>query len=65
VNCAFVSCAEASACGLEGGCVARRFAPVDVSAEQQLPKSKALNGTLPRPSRDPWFIKRHRKALAK
>lgn len=62
-SCAFVGCDKAQACALVGGCVSMRFPATAAATERELPAAKALNGTSPRASRDPRFIKRRRKAL--
>jgi hypothetical protein len=66
-SCATVSCEEATACGLEGGCTRQRFGqrtplvpPSDLRDD-----ARALNGTKPRAVRDPRFMKRKRKAITK
>ena len=70
-TCAFVDCAEVTSCCLVGGCVRQRFGRGPASTVRlvaptvdELPKN-ARSGLTPKPraSRDPWFIKRRRKAL--
>ena len=64
MTCAFEGCLRPEACCLVGGCVQQRFAQTPV-AEHVLPASKALNGTKPRPVRDPARIRRPRKAITR
>lgn len=66
MTCAFDACMPAT-CALEGGCVVQRFAhvPKYTRADTLRKDAKALNGTKPRPSRDPRFITRTRKAIVK
>lgn len=70
-TCTTVACADAEGCCLVGGCVRRRYPDQFVTANTLNPASDlkknapALNGTLPRPSRDPRFIKRRRKELTR
>jgi hypothetical protein len=68
VTCAFEPCDVSTLCALSGGCVVRRFPRVlsgDLVARDREGRedAKAFNGTKPRASRDPRFIKRRRKAL--
>jgi hypothetical protein len=64
-TCLSVSCADATECSLVGGCVQRRFPQASRIGEVSglRDDAPALNGTKPRPSRDPKFIKRRRKPL--
>lgn len=66
MTCAFVSCLEATDCGMVDGCVSLRFAfvaPYQGPADPVKKGAPALVGTKQRAVRDPRFLKRKRKAL--
>jgi hypothetical protein len=74
-SCAFTPCCDADECALIGGCVATRF-PGQQPADHAMRRSAAneaglredapaLNGTRPREVRDPLFMPRKRKAIAR
>lgn len=65
MTCAFTECAAATRCCLVGGCVNHLVPRPAQLADPELPRSKALNGTTLRPSLDPAFIRRPRKAIAR
>jgi hypothetical protein len=62
-TCAFAPCEDVAQCVFESGCVNHRFVRSQGPQEQLKKSAPALNGTKPRASRDPRFIKRKRKAL--
>ena len=67
ISCAFLPCAQVTACCLVGGCIQQRFGSPRQSASTVDPLktgAKTLVGTKPaRTNRDPARIKRRRKQL--
>lgn len=68
-TCAFAPCDQVTECSLVGGCVNQRFIRPEQSVADADPVktgARSLAGTKPaRTNRDPAWIKRRRKAIAR